>query len=108
MTHINEKSSRKSQLLDLPNLGPKSESMLKKAGIRSWQTLQDIGAVEAYLRVKKSGQAASLNLLYALEGALTHTHWTKIGNDRKHALILELNAQEDALDQQNPDSRIPS
>lgn len=40
-----------------------------------------IGAVRAYLQVKRSGVNASLNLLWAPEGALTRQHgrrWRKM------------------------------
>ena len=58
-------------LTDLPNLGPKSQQMLQLAGIQSVQDLRRLGAVRAYLQVQACGAPASLNLLWALEGAIS-------------------------------------
>lgn len=53
------------------NLGPRSREMLAKAGIVSEAQLRTLGAVAAYVAVKRAGGKPSLNLLWALEGALT-------------------------------------
>jgi DNA transformation protein len=72
------------------NLGPRSAAMLAAAGIDSFAKLQRLGAVAAYAKVKKAGQPASLNLLWAMEGALTNTHWRVIARERRTALLIEL------------------
>jgi DNA transformation protein len=54
------------ELADLLNLGEKSAQMLHAAGIHSIKQLNDLGAVEAYLMIKRQGIAVSLNMLYAI------------------------------------------
>jgi DNA transformation protein and related proteins len=87
---------RKDPLAALPNLGPRSASMLRKGGIRDVETLRRLGPVRAYWMVKRKGLKPSLNLLYALAGALTNTHWAKLPRDERSRLLLEADALEDA------------
>jgi len=74
----------------LPGLGPKSLAMLAAAGIPDRAKLQRLGAVAAYLEVKHAGQPASLNLLWALEGALTGQHWQAVARGERTRLLLAL------------------
>ncbi len=48
---------------DLPGLGPKSRDMLARAGITTVEELRNLGAVVAYLRVKRANGKVSVNLL---------------------------------------------
>lgn len=80
-------------IADLPNLGPKSQVMLNNAGITTVEQLRQTGSVAAYLQVKHSGANASLNLLWALEGALTGIHWHAIARDERTRLLLALDDQ---------------
>ena len=77
---------------DLLNLGEKSERMLVAAGIKTVTQLQQLGAVQAYLQVRDSGQPVSLNLLYALEGALTSTHWNRLPAEVRESLLMAVDA----------------
>lgn len=83
----------KSEIAVLPNLGEKSAAMLARAGITTRLELQRLGAVEAYILVKRAGVPVSLNLLYAVEGALTDTHWNRIPRDRREGLLMEVDAR---------------
>jgi DNA transformation protein len=58
------------RLCDLRNLGPQSERLLAAIGIHDVETLRRRGALEAYLAVRNAGLTRSLNLLWALVGAL--------------------------------------
>lgn len=78
------------RITDLPNFGPKSQQMLEQAGIKTVAQLQKLGAVRAYLKVKRNGGNASLNLLSALEGALTGKHWQVVAKQDRLRLLLEL------------------
>jgi DNA transformation protein len=78
------------RLGDLPNLGPKSQQMLDTAGIRSTAQLRKLGAVRAYAQVKRVYPAASLNLLWALEGALTGLPWQTVAREHRTSLLLAL------------------
>ena len=77
----------------LKNLGPKSAEWLKMTGIDTLGDLEIIGALEAYVRIKHAGVNTSLNLLYALVGAIKNLHWTEIKNTQKHDLVLALDAR---------------
>ncbi len=83
------------RIRDLLNLGEKSERMLAAAGIETVAQLQKLGAVRAYLQVRDSGQPVSLNLLYALEGALSNTHWNRLPADVREALLMAVDAASD-------------
>jgi DNA transformation protein len=66
---------RISDLSRLPNIGPITEQWLNELGIYNKEQLQELGAVEVYRQIRLSGANASLNLLYALHGALNNTPW---------------------------------
>lgn len=76
------------------NLGPQSEKMLAKAGIVAEKRLRALGAVRAYVAVKRAGAKPSLNLLWALEGALTDRDWREIARTRRLELLTELELTE--------------
>ena len=81
------------ELASLKNLGPKSQALLAAAGITSFEKLRQLGAVRAYARVKASGvNKASLNLLWALEGALSSEHWQVVAREHRLSLLLALEA----------------
>lgn len=74
----------------LPGLGPKSQEMLARAGITSLEQLRQLGAVAAYVQTKKVNPAASLNLLWGLESAITGEHWQTIAKEHRMSLLLAL------------------
>ena len=76
----------------LPNLGPKSQAMLAGAGITTLVELRQLGAVAAYAKVKASGGNASLNLLWALEGALCGLPWQVVAREHRTSLLLALDS----------------
>ena len=77
-------------MAELPGLGPKSLAMLDAAGITTLAQLRHQGAVRAYARVKASGANASLNLLWALEAALTGLPWQVVAREHRLSLLLAL------------------
>ncbi|PIQ36436.1 MAG: transcriptional regulator [Lysobacterales bacterium CG17_big_fil_post_rev_8_21_14_2_50_64_11] len=74
------------------NIGPKSAAWLRQVGIHSLAQLTEMGAVAAFIAIKRAGFRPSLNLLYALEGALLDCHWQEIPGDRRSELILAADA----------------
>lgn len=83
-------------LADLPNLGPRSAAMLGQAGICTLAQLQALGSVQAFLRTKAQCPSASLNLLWALEGALSGRPWRQVAEQDRLSLLMAL---EDAQSQ---------
>lgn len=68
--------------------------MLADAGITSVAQLRKLGAVAAYVQVKQTGCNASLNLLWALEGALTSRPWQEVARLHRTSLLLALEEHE--------------
>ncbi len=78
--------------LKLRNIGPKSAAWLRQVGLRTEDELRAIGALEAFMRVKRAGFKPSLNLLYALEGALMDCHWQDVPSERRSELLIAADA----------------
>ena len=74
------------------NIGGKSAAWLRQVGIRTWDDVHAVGALEAFMRVKRAGFKPSLNLLYALEGALVGCHWQQVAIDRRTELAAQAQA----------------
>lgn len=74
----------------LLNIGKASSQMLLAAGIRSEEQLRDMGAVAAFIAVKAAGYTPSLNLLWAIEGALTNQDWKIISRNDRTSLLFQL------------------
>lgn len=77
-------------LARLANLGPKSRHMLQSVGICTVAQLRQTGSIAAYGAIKQAGLPASLNLLWALEGALTRQSWQVVARDHRTSLLLAL------------------
>lgn len=83
------------EIAALPNLGPKSLAMLAAVGITTLDTLRKLGAVAAYAKVKAhAGANASLNLLWALEGALSGETWQEVAKNHRASLLMALDYYE--------------
>lgn len=80
----------------LRNLGPKSRDMLAAAGIDSVSALQRLGAVAAFAQVRQADARASLNLLWALEAALSGLDWREVARDHRTRLLMALDDLERA------------
>lgn len=76
------------------NVGPKSAAWLRQVGVRTIEDLTRVGPVEVFLKVKRAGFRPSLNLLYAMAGAIDDCHWTDLAEERKAALMRDLEASE--------------
>lgn len=79
------------RIRDLKGLGPISEKMLVSAGIDSVAVLKELGAIRAFIKVSNSCETTpSINLLYALVGALENRHWLSIAKRQKAGIALQL------------------
>jgi DNA transformation protein len=67
--------------------------MLARAGIDTPVQLRELGAVEAFIRVKLSGQSPSLNLLWAMWGAIHDRPWNEVPDDVKAQMLREIDVQ---------------
>jgi len=75
------------------NIGPKSMAWLRQTGVRTIEDLQSVGALAAFVRIKRAGFRPSLNLLYALEGAILGCHWQEIPDTRRAELVQAAEAE---------------
>jgi hypothetical protein len=75
------------------NIGPKSMAWLRQTGVRSLEDLQAVGALAAFVRIKRAGFRPSLNMLYALEGAILGCHWQEIPDVRRAELVQAAEAE---------------
>ncbi len=76
----------------LLNLGPKSNGLLRDIGVTTVAQLEALGAVPAYCLLKSQGHAVSLNLLWALHGALTGQRWDRLSAETKTQLKADVAA----------------
>ena len=83
-------AARGVKIADLPNFGPASVAMLESAGIKTLRQLQGLGSVPAYAKVKRLNKLASLNLLWAIEGALSGRPWQDVAKLDRERLLNEL------------------
>jgi DNA transformation protein and related proteins len=78
------------------NVGPKSAAWLRQVGVKTQEDLVRLGPVDAFMKVKRAGFRPSLNLLYALAGAVDDCHWADLPDDRKSSLLLAAGEAESA------------
>jgi hypothetical protein len=74
----------------LRNLGPKSTRLLAAAGVDSAAELRRRGAVATYVALKRRTRGVSLNMLYALVGALENVDWRQIKRERRLELLMQV------------------
>ncbi|WP_197026544.1 TfoX/Sxy family protein [Hylemonella gracilis] len=79
-------------LAALANLGPKSAQVLVAAGVTSFAQLQCLGSVATYAKVKQCDPRVTLNLLWALEGAVAGLPWQVVAKEHRTSLLLALEA----------------
>lgn len=79
---------------DIKNIGPVSRPWLTAVGVSGRADLQRLGAVEVFCRIRDLGLAPSLNLLWALEGAVQDKPFHAVSESRKKALREELRRRE--------------
>lgn len=89
------------RLCDLRNLGPRSVALLAGIGIHTPEELRRRGALEAYLALRRSGAVRSLNLLWALVGAVEPwpegRDWREVAaSDARVPLLLAIDERGEA------------
>jgi DNA transformation protein len=82
--------------IKIRNVGPKSAAWLRQVGVRTQEDLVRLGPVEVFMKVKRAGFRPSLNLLYALAGAIENCHWADLPNEQKAALVQAAESAESA------------
>jgi DNA transformation protein len=80
---------------DLRNLGARTEQMLAQIGVHDATELRRRGAVRAFAELRRAGVSTSLNMFWALAGALEPwpegRHWREVARgDERLSLLLSL------------------
>ena len=68
------------------NIGPVSEKWLESIGIFSTTDVKELGVDKIMLSLQLKGYNPSLNLAYALQGALLDCHWLELPQEVKAEL----------------------
>jgi DNA transformation protein len=95
------------RIRDLRNLGVKSEEMLAQVGVHSVAQLRERGAVPIFMQLKRAGITRSLNMLWALAGALEPwpegRHWREVARgDARLSLLLAVEDLESGANHVTP------
>jgi DNA transformation protein and related proteins len=70
----------------IKNIGKVSRQWLYEVDIHTLEDLQKWGALATFRLIQARHPKVSLNLLWALEGAILNVDWRAIPADRKQAL----------------------
>ncbi len=74
-------------VVKLKNLGPKTAEKLNLVGIKTIDDLHNVGAIEAYVRLKHLNPTfISLLGLYAMQAGLMGIHWLDLPEEIKSDL----------------------
>ena len=82
--------TRRPELPAFRGLGPKSRQWLAGIGISTPEQLAAQDPFEVYRRLKAAQPGVSLNLLYALIGAVEHRDWRAVAREDRTAILLRL------------------
>lgn len=74
------------KLSDLPNIGTVVETKLKEVGIETPEQLIELGAEQAFIRLRSVDEGACLSMLCGLEGAVRGIRWHQLPKERKEEL----------------------
>lgn len=64
--------------------------MLRAAGIETESQLRSKSAAATFVAVKRAGCTPSLNLLWAIEGALTDRDWKEVAKADRLSLLTQV------------------
>ncbi len=75
-----------SDLTTMMNIGKEMERKLVSVGIDSPEKLIELGAKEAFLKLREAYPNVCLVHLYTLEGAIYNTEYNRLPEDKKREL----------------------
>jgi len=91
MSPVKKMYEKHEKLSALKGLGTKSEALLNKIDVYTRSELEEMGPIRAFNELKEmEGSSVSLNLLYAMVGALENKHWADIAKSERARLLFEL------------------
>lgn len=75
-----------SELTSLPNIGSVVAEQLERVGIHNLKELKEIGAKEAWLRIKAIDDSTCIHRLYSFQGAIYGIRKTELSKEEKEDL----------------------
>jgi DNA transformation protein and related proteins len=87
--HIGAKDGS-AALSELRGLGPASVQMLVAAGVTTATQLRKANLYKLYAKIKSAHPRTSINLLYALLGAVDNQDWRTVAKDRRTEVLMRL------------------
>lgn len=75
-----------SELTSMMNIGKEMERKLISIGIDSAEKLMELGAKQAFVKLKQEYPQVCLVHLYTLEGAIQNTEFNSLSEDKKKEL----------------------
>ncbi|ACX81632.1 TfoX/Sxy family DNA transformation protein [Aggregatibacter actinomycetemcomitans] len=88
---VAEDLTKKERIKELANFSIKHERLLAKINIYTVSEFQKIGAIHSYVRLKKLGVSANVELLWTLCAALKNKHASLLTEKEKSAILTKLN-----------------
>ena len=77
-------------LSEMRGLGPRSVEILIEAGINTSAKLRKADLFKLYQNIKAQHPRTSLNLLYAMMGAVSNENWRDIAKERRSEVLMRL------------------
>jgi DNA transformation protein len=82
------------KLSNLKNIGEVSEKMLNSIDVFTKEDIEDLGPVTIYFILKSRGFDVSMNMVYALQGAIMNLHWNELPSTVKNILVEQVETSE--------------
>ncbi|OCG21698.1 MULTISPECIES: TfoX/Sxy family protein [unclassified Gilliamella] len=77
------------RIKELPNMTLSLERLLCSVGIKDVETLQKVGYLNAYFKIKQKKEAISINILFILYSSLHRFHVATLSQETKKEIELE-------------------
>jgi DNA transformation protein and related proteins len=90
MYHACMPTDHKDMIESMRNLNPRISQQLASVEINTIEKFRSMGAVASYISLLRGCTNVGPNMLYALEGALTNTHWEVVAREQGPRLQQEL------------------
>ncbi|MGD8781594.1 MAG: TfoX/Sxy family DNA transformation protein [Ignavibacteria bacterium] len=82
--------TKKSEITKLRNLGPTSEKLLNSIDVYTLDDIKELTPVVIFHILKSRGYNVTLNMVYALQGAIMDLHYLEVPEDIKKELKEEI------------------
>ena len=88
---LSENLAKKERIKELANFTIKHERLLAKINIHTVSDFRALGAIHSYVRLKKLGIPASIDLLWTFRAALMDKHVNLLTEKEKSSTLIKLN-----------------